>query len=263
MKRTMIFLMLLGIMAEMSFTQVVVLNYMKVPAGMQDNYVSVENNWKAVHQNLVNEGRMMGWELYYVHNSGTDSKYNFVTANIYKDFTSALAGASMDDLHKAWGDKTENMLKKTMESRNLIYSETIGLQTGIAPKAKQKYLLVTFMNAPDIQTYFDMERTAYLPMHQVAMDEEKMVGWSVWSRMLFDDTEYNAITVNGYNSLDQMAAVDYNAWFRKASMGKSQEEVSHMNSLFKDTNKLRSIVKSQLWELVAETDPKPDGQANK
>ncbi len=147
-------LLVLGIMAHTLFAQVVVLNYMKVPAGGNESYVSVENQWKKVHQNLVNEGKKLAWNLYYVHNSGTESDYNFVTADIYKDIPSAIESFSYDALKEIWGDKTDDILKKTMDSRELIHSETVGLAMGIPSVNKEKYLLVSFMKADDPDCVF-------------------------------------------------------------------------------------------------------------
>ncbi len=90
-----------------------------------------------------------------------------------------------------------------------------------------------------------------------------MVGWSVWQRYLHDDDDYNAITVNAYASADQLGATDYQAWFKKASAGKNDSDISRMNDFFQNTDKYRKIVKAQLWELVDTTEPAPKKEAGK
>ncbi|HYW95406.1 MAG TPA: hypothetical protein VE870_07465 [Bacteroidales bacterium] len=253
--------LLLGILAPMSFAQVVVLNYMKVAPGGNENYVSVETQWKQVHQNLVNEGKMIGWELFYVHNTGTESPYNFVTANIFRDLPSALSSLTMDDFRKVWGNKTEDILRKTNEARDLKHSETIALAFGIPTKPNIKYMLVSFMKADDADAYFNMERTAYMPMHKMAIDNDQMVGWSVWNRMLRDDDLYDAITVNDYSSAEQLAATNYQKWFDQAFADKSDAEKSDLEAMVRNSGKYRRIVKSQLWELIEMTDPGPEANA--
>ncbi len=257
------FLLVMVFLAQLSFSQVAVVNFMKVPAGGQDKYVTLEGQWKSAIQKLVNEGKLIGWQLYYVHNSGTMSDYNFVTVNMYKDLSSSVNGVTMDNIRKVWGDKTNEMLKKTGEARDLIYSVTSGYQFGIPPKTNAKYILVNFMKTADPQSYFNMERTAYMPMHKVAIDEGKLTSWSVWMPYLYDDNSYNALTVNGYESADQIGDMDYSGWFKKATEGMSESDLSMMNDLVQNTDKMRTIVKTQLWELVDMTDPAPEGQTSR
>ncbi len=38
--------------------------YMKVMPGMWDDYLKVEQVWKAVHQRRKDEGKILGWTLY-------------------------------------------------------------------------------------------------------------------------------------------------------------------------------------------------------
>lgn len=234
----------------------VVVNYMKVPQGGGDAYIANEREWKKIHQARVNEGKMVAWELFYIHNSGTDSPYNFATVDVYSNLEAALKGVTLDEIKKAWGEKYNDVLKKSNSVRNLAYSEMLSQEMGIPDKAPAKYIMVSYMKAPDVGKYYEMEKKAYMPMHQVAVDEGKLDGWSVWSRWYHEDTAYDAITVNAYTDAAQITAMNYGAAFEKVKAGKNTNELFELVSLVDKTSELRTMVKSQLWELIETTTPK-------
>ena len=250
--------MAFSLVAILSYAQMVaVVNYMKVPQGGEDAYMANEREWKKIHQARVNEGKMIAWELFYIHNSGTDSRYNFATVDVYENMEKALSGGvSLEEIKKAWGEKYNDILKKTNTVRNLAYSDMFAWEMGIQSKAQEKYILVSFMKADDLGKYYEMEKKAYMPMHQIAIDEGKMNGWSVWSRWFRNDNYFDAVTVNSYVSAAQMSGIDYGAAMDKLKGGKSFNELYDIISLADKTNDLRTIVKTQLWELVEITTPK-------
>jgi hypothetical protein len=256
MKKTLL-VMALCLITLMSYSQrIAVLNFMKVPASGGDAYVANEKEWKKIHQTRVNEGKMVAWELFYIHNSGTESPYNWVTVDVYENMEAALNEVTLDEIKKAWGEKYNDVLKKTTSVRNLAYSETFEWTMGIQDKEKYKYLLVSAMKADDLGKYFEMEKKAYMPMHQAAIDGGKMNGWSVWSRWFHNDTSYNAITVNSFTTAAQLSSMNYDSLFEKAKAGKSTDELFEMVKLMDETESIRTIVRAQLWELVDITTPK-------
>lgn len=241
----------------MSYAQTVaVVNFMKVPQGGYDAFVANEREWKKIHQARVNEGKMIAWELFYIHNSGTGSPYNCATVDVYPSLEASLVGLTQDEMKKAFGEKYNDVLKKTNTVRSLVYSETLSQVFYIPSKAPDKYLMVSSMKAKDTGKYYDMEKKAYMPMHQAAIDQGKMNGWSVWARWFPEDNTCEAYTVNAYSSSAQINAMDYNAAFEKAKEGKSTSELMEMFKLMDETESIRTIVKAQLWELVDVTTPK-------
>ncbi len=254
----MILLAAMCLLTCLSYAQiVVVVNRMKVPQGGSDAYMANEREWKKIHQARVNEGKMIAWELFYIHNSGTDSPYNFATVDVYADLQAAMNNTiTVDDFKKAWGEKYNDVLKKTNTVRNLAYSEMLSQQMGIQESGQTKYLLVSFMKAPDVGKYFEMEKKAYMPVHQIAINDGKMNGWSVWSRVFHEDNSYDAVTVNSFTSVAQFSGMNYAALFDKVKEGKSTNELFELVSLLDHTDELRTMEKTQLWELIEVTTPK-------
>lgn len=250
-------ILVLCLIAQVTFSQVVVLNYMKVPPGGGETYEKAEIHAQKVMQERVNRGEMIGWELYQVQNRGAESPYHYVTVDIYENLVASLKGISGESVQAALGDQADAAIDEIMSSRDLIYRETLGRMGGISLVEDDKYLLVTYMKAKDPQKYFDMERIAFQPLHQIAIDNGEMAGWSVWTPRLFDQahTDYTALTVNGYSSLEQMGMTNYGKWYNAYTSGKSKEETKEMEKFFDATESIRTIVQSQVWRKVASTTP--------
>lgn len=248
------FSLLFAIQAE---AQVAVVNYMKVKSGNGNAFISNEREWKKLHQKRVNEGKMLSWHLFGVMGSGTGSPYNYVTVDIYSDMKSALQGITEDELKKAFGDKYNDLMTKTGAARDMVYSDISNWQMGIMGKQPDKYLRVSKMKTKQAG-YFEMEEKAYKPVHQAMVDMGKLNSWSVWGRPFWDDMSYNAITVNGYVSAEQMSDSGYSdEVFQKATAGKKSGEMMEMTNYFNTTNEYRDMVQSQLWEVIDQTTPAP------
>lgn len=258
MKRV-IFISVLFLATQIAFSQVVVLNYMHVPPDGGERYETVEKRVQKVMQELVDKGEMLDWELYRVHNQGSHSPYQYVTVDVYKDFPSSLKGMNWEIVREILGDEFDQVGEEIMASRELIYRETLGFNMGLPTQGDDKFLMISYMKAENPDKYYEMEHNAFMPMHEIAIDKGEMVGWSVWTPRLFDETsDYTALTVNGYSSIDQVGTTNYGALFEEFSAGKSDQELSEIEKWFDNTAKIRTIVKAQVWEKVLETEPADD-----
>ncbi len=255
MKKIALLAATLFITAAIMAQTVAVVSYMKVAPGAEDAYIALEREWKKIHQARVDDGRMIAWELYYIHNQGTASPYNFATANIYKDLKSAMAGLSEADM-KLMGPKWSEIANKTNAARQLVKDEIYNWQMGIQATQPEKFLTVSYMKINKPESYYEMERDAYQPMHKAAIDENKMAGWSIWSRAFPEDNYYQAVAVNGYASLDQMTSMTYTDLQETLKKKMTPNDVVKMVNLINDTEEIRTMVKSQLWESVEVTKPK-------
>ena len=83
-----------------------------------------------------------------------------------------------------------------------------------------------------------------------------MNGWSVWTRLFAEDTNYNAVTVNSYKDAAQVASNPYEGVMEKLKANTEGNKFVEMVGMFNETDKLRSMVSTQLWEKVDATVPK-------
>jgi len=103
---------------------------------------------------------MLDWELYRVHGQGSQSPYQYVTVDVYKDFSSSLKGINREIVQEVLGDKTDQVADEIMASRELTYRETLEFSMGLPTRGDDKYLL----------------HYAGVPFFQPAMLHSKLLG---------------------------------------------------------------------------------------
>lgn len=256
MKKLFVFCALI-LAASVSFSQtVVVLNYMKVPPGGGDAYEEAEKYARKVMQHRVDEGKMIGWELWRVMNQTAESDYHYVTADIYEDLAASLKGIPWEDVEAALGEKAGEAADAIMSSRTMTYRETYQFVMGIPIVGEENYMVVNYMKAKDPGTHVALEGQI-LPIHELAIADGAMAGWSVWSPMLFDErTTHTAITVDGFTSLDQIAAVNYGKYYDEHVKTLSDKEAEELDAMFDQISAIRTQQKVQVWQKVAAATPK-------
>jgi hypothetical protein len=240
----------------MKAQNVAVVDFMKVPVNGQDAYLAAEKQWKLLHQNRVDAGKILNWELYSVRGSGTASPYNFATVTIFENFDKTEAPFTEADFKKAFGANTNEVLKKTTASRDLIYSEMYRLEVGIAPKTPDKYLVINSIHTDNPGKYFNMEKVGYMPMHEQAVKMGKRNSWGIWSRWPNADNNVQAVAVDGFTKYSDINSADYGALFEKAMEGKKAGEAMEIMDMVSHTDEIRSIIRSEIWDLVDSTTPK-------
>jgi hypothetical protein len=255
MKRI-VFISILFLAAQVAFSQVVVLNYMKVPPGGGKRYVMLEEQILKVKQEAVNRGMMIGGELYRVYSQGSESAYQYVTADIYSDLSSSLKPADWEMVREVLGADADQILDDVFDSRELIYRETIGFSMGFFAEEDENILIVSYMKADDPQKHFTMEKTAYMPFHELRRDKGYLVSWNVWRPYLFDErSDYTSIIANGYSSIDQISESNMKELYEEFIEDKSEEEVAELEKWYDNVGKIRTIVRTQVWEKVLATEP--------
>ena len=235
---------------------VAVVDYMKVPVSKQDAYLATEKQWKTLHQNRVDAGSILGWELYYVRNSGTQSPYNFATVTIYENFAKTEAPFSDADFKKAFGNNAAEVLNKTTASRDLIYSETYQLAVGLPREGSDKYIVVNSFHTDDLGKYLNMEKVGFMPLQAESMKMGHRSSWGIWTRWPNGDNSIQAVAVDGYTNFADINSMDYNAVIEKVIAGKKPAETIEMLDQIYKTDEMRKVVKSEIWEVVDETTPK-------
>lgn len=256
MKKTHLFVAVL-LCAHLSLAQsVAVVDYMKVPESGGDAYINLEKQWKNFHQARVNEGKLQSWGLYYIHGTGSASAYNYATVNIYPNLTAALsANYSEADMKKIFGDKYADVIKKTFATRSLTSSTMFNFELGLDNNVPLKFLLINLMKTDDMGAYLAMEKDAYMPTHKEIMAAGQMHSWSIWTRMFSTDDTYNAVAVNAFVSAEQLANLRYDKVLDKLKSSNDGAKVLGMFTAFANTDKIRTIVRTEIWEFIDGTNP--------
>jgi hypothetical protein len=235
---------------------VAIVDFMKVPDNGQDNYLAIEKQWKPLHQNRVESGSILAWQLFSVRGSGTMSPYNYVTVTVYENFPKTESQLSEADFKKAFGANTADVLKKTLSARDLIFSQTYHLQVGIRSEVPDKYIVVNSIHTDNLDKYINMEKVGYMPVQEEAKKAGHRNSWGIWTRWPNDDNSVQAVAVDGYTNFADINNEDYNELMGKVIANKKPGEVFEMTDQINNTEKIRTIVKSELWDLLDSTTPK-------
>jgi len=216
-----------------SFSQVVVVDYMKVKPGNVSKYLAIENEWKKIHEARIKAGFITGWALYENMFSGADDPFQYATVTSYKNlaayensWSDSIVRTSYPDFkEKDWNE----FFERTEASRVLSNTKVFSFVDGISAKDPnlEKYLLISTMQVKPggEDNYVKMEKTLFKPMHQEIIKTGGMEAWSIWQKNLGSTTDYQYVAVNSFASLEQMDKGDYGKAMAKALPGKTAAEV--------------------------------------
>jgi hypothetical protein len=256
MKNLTLTLIFVLVSLTMKAQTVAVVDYMKIPEGGDATYLAIEKQWKAVHQLRVESGKILGWNFWYIRNSGAASPYNYATVTLYENFGKTETGLTEAELKQVFGAKMEEVLNKTVASRSLIYSEMIKLELSVTSDSPDKFLVVNWVKTDNVGDYLNMEKVGYQPLHEEAKKLGLKNSWRVWTRWPNEDNSFQAAAVDGYSSYSQINNVDLGAMFEKIMAGKKMEDIWNMTEQYHKTDDIRSFVKTEIWEFIDGTTPK-------
>lgn len=226
---------------------------MKVKPQNESSYLELEKNiWKPLHLERAKQGNIVGWFLYKVRFTGTNDAYNYVTVTLFSDpLKIEDPWKNIDPAKILPGKDLDEVLRETSDSRELVSSSLIVRQAFVYPEGGPgdfKFMEVDYMKVDQGKEseYWDVETNIWKPVHQEFIKAGSRVGWSFWGRNFPSGAglDYQFVTVNYMADWSKIGAADYTDAFAKAHPGKS------MDVLGAKTNASRTLVKSELWEVV-------------
>lgn len=227
--------------------------YMKVAADKVNEYLDLErNSWKAIHQERVKAGVIVGWDLYAVwYPGGTEAPYQYVTVNTYDDLAKIPTGFSEELTRKAHPNvDIEEFNAKTVAARDLARSELwvqrdvvrpgVGLEVG-------NYLSVGYMKVPSGggPAYLRLERDVFKPVHEARIADGWIHNFGINQLFLPGGAEqpYNWAVVQVYSDFGKLFRGMSAETFEKAHPGMPP-------GVFRSAEDVRDMVRVDLWELI-------------
>lgn len=245
-------LFLKPVAAQDDSTAYVIVEYMKVKPGMNDEYLACEQAWKLIHQERVKAGYITGWELEQVlYPSGTGTEYDYLTITHYKNWKALNAenGSTFDALFKALPEDKREIANKAEEYRDLVKREiwTAGDRVFATGSGRPRYEIENFMKIPadGWDNWIDMESNFVKPVHEKNIALGNRAGWLMSFMVLprGEELPYQASTVDFYSTWEDMAKNEGAAW-EAVYPGISMEEIG------KRIESARTLVRSELRQLV-------------
>ena len=231
----------------------VLVDCLKIPFENEAKYLDfIKSTVVPIQKERIKQGTIVAWFLYKVRFTGAGDNYNYAVVSLFDNPANIESPMKGLDVGKVFPGKDLNkVLTEANSLRTIVSSTLLQRQSFVYPPSGPgnfKYLQIDYMKVPQGKEgeYYDIETTVWKPVHNEFIKAGSRVGWSFWGRVFPAGTgmDFQYITVNYFADWSKIGAADYNSAFAKAHPGKD------MNELGKRTDASRSLVKSELWEVV-------------
>lgn len=223
------------------------------PQNVAEFEKQIKDVWKPINQGRKQSGRIVFWQAYKVHYTGTASPYNYVGLSVYDDWKKTEPNENMADMFKAALPKADmNAIMARARAIVQIYgtSQYERVDGVYKPDTRARYVVMNFMKVKEgmNDAYIASETKDWKPIHKEMVDTGKRAGWGLWALAFPGGTSntHDYVTTDNYETYPQMFESQMDA-FKKAY---PNQEVT---PFIQKTEKTRSIVKQELWELMETT----------
>jgi len=243
------------IIAQQNVNPIVIIDFMRVTNDHNGKYMDVEQKvWKPLHQAKVDQGELLGWYLFNVSFTGTDSEYQYATIRVYENMSKL--DSPFDDMEEVFkkvhpGKDMEEAMEMTSGSRDLIYSHVLsGWEQFMDPSATAppKVAQMVFFDTPEGEggAYRDVEREVWHPMHKKEIELGKRVGWTglTLQAPLGEVTPYDHIAVDMYKDWAQFSAPATEGLFKMV------HPTAKWADVMDKTRKVQDVYKIEVWRMI-------------
>ena len=136
-----------------------------------------------------------------------------------------------------------------------VLTQTSGGASAQAPSAARQptYMVVEFMKVPEGKedAWLKLEREAWKPMHALRVKEGLIQSWSVIAQTIPGDESNGPVlaTVTSFRGWPDQTKTDWLGMLKKANPS------GDANALMQQTGAARKIVRSEIWQVLEQTDP--------
>ena len=231
-------------------------DFMYVPEGMTEAYVSMEQDIaKPVHQELVNQGKMVSWSLWAIpFPGGTGAEYHYATVRIYENLDQIKSadefGNVFETVHQ--GKDMDDLSETIWETRDLVKTHRLFSWERFADEeltSPAEMIQVVYFKVPmgKQEAYQNMERDLFHPVHKKEIEIGKRAGWEGWAlnQPYGSSMPYNHVAVDLYKDMDQFVMeYDYDSILEEVHPEKTS---AYMTDVFLNTV---DLVRIEQWHLV-------------
>jgi hypothetical protein len=212
----------------------------------------MKENVKPALQQATQNGTLSAWYFYSIGYTGAESPYNFASVLIYDSWAKTERLPDLEDLMKKSNPKVDAIATaaKLSSIRKMVKQEFYEQLDNVnAPdNAVPKYTMISYMKStPGLTSaYIEEEKSIWKPIHQEFVKSGQTAGWGFWGLIMPSGTEqpFDFVTANQYLDYGKLNSTNYAEAMKKVYPTRSTD------NLGSQTQRTRSIVRSELWELV-------------
>jgi len=191
-----------------------IVELMKVDNAQEASYAETEAFWEKIHQQRVNNGDILGWDLWSLRPGGENQGYQYATVTLFGSKAAMFKGGNlMANAKAAYPGMSEGDLMKKLnsaaDSRDLgvrVYMEQIATTTDDFKMTKGMVAFFDWMKVEMgvYSAYEKAEMEVFQPNHQRQVDAGEKGSWSLlrFVMPIGSDTYASHMTVNFYKDVD-------------------------------------------------------------
>jgi hypothetical protein len=193
----------------------VIMEMMHVDNEQETAYAETENFWEKIHQQRVQSGEIIGWDLWSLLPGGEDQNYQYMTVTLFNDPVKMFQAMDLlANAKKAYPNMAEedliNKLNSSAKSRDLavrIFMEVVATTKDDFQMAPGMVAIMNMMKVglENYGAYEKAETEVFLPMHQQQVDAGRRGSWVLARFMMpYGSATYAShITVDMYKDMAQ------------------------------------------------------------
>lgn len=167
--------------------------FMRVDNEQAAAYAETEDFWEKIHQQRVENGDMVGWDLWSLQPGGEDQNFQFLTVHVYDDPVKMMDGnwgALMDRAKQAYPDMTEDELMKKLNSSSQTRDLAVRIYLHLTEQTEDDFEMplgtvarINFIKAETGQNaaYVEFERETWKPLAQQMISNGNLSSWGLAS----------------------------------------------------------------------------------
>lgn len=199
-----------------------VLDYMSVPEGKDELYLSVEKVWSKMHAATRESGIQLGWFLAKVNRfEGPEPGHQYVTVQMYDSWDKINdVSPQWNEVFERLSDEEKAIVNRTGESRSLVNSEIYRFVTSVAPLGPRKVgtkFTVGYMKSKDRARHMQLEMDYWKKIWAKRVEDGHLHNWSLWDAVyqFGENAPYNLLAVQSGWSDEPMG----DNWFQNNIAG--------------------------------------------
>jgi hypothetical protein len=165
--------------------------FMRVDNEQEASYAETEDFWEKIHQQRVENGDMLGWDLWSLQPGGEDQNFQYLTVHVYDDPAKMMDGnwgALMDRAKQAYPEMTEDALMKKMNSASQTRDIAVRIYLQLTEQTEDDFEMplgtvarINFIKtvAGQNAAYQKFERETWKPMAQKMISNGNLSSWGL------------------------------------------------------------------------------------
>lgn len=195
-----------------------IFEFMEVDNEQETAYAETEEFWNKVHQERVNAGEIVGWDLWSLRPGGENQGAQYLTVTLFNDPVQMMQPMNwMEHFSNAYPDMSDEELSAELErgaaSRDLAYRYYIqqvaytdsDYEMDIGTIAQLDLMKVKFDSVTSYGDYENTEIEVFMPIHQEMVDNGEKESWSLVRVMnpIGNDTFFSHMTISFFQDWEQ------------------------------------------------------------